>query len=83
MIREDEPPAPSTRISKLGADGEKIASHRSSDAGSLSRFRIQSQVVELLKRLYYFAKAIGKELLVEGEAPRPVEPELEEAAAVG
>jgi eukaryotic-like serine/threonine-protein kinase len=37
MIREDEPPAPSTRISKLGANGEKIAKHRGSDAGSLSR----------------------------------------------
>ncbi len=37
MIREDEPQAPSTRISKLGADGEEIAIHRGSDAGSLSR----------------------------------------------
>lgn len=37
MIREDEPPAPSTRISKLGAAGDKIASDRASDAGSLSR----------------------------------------------
>ena len=37
MIREDEPQAPSTRISKLGADAAKIAHQRSSDAGSLSR----------------------------------------------
>ncbi len=37
MIREDEPPSPSTRISKLGADGEKIARSRGSDAGALSR----------------------------------------------
>ena len=37
IIREDDPPAPSTRISKLGASAEKIARSRSSDAGSLSR----------------------------------------------
>ena len=37
MIREDEPPSPSTRISKLGGDAEAIAKNRASDAGSLSR----------------------------------------------
>ncbi|QDU65225.1 serine/threonine-protein kinase [Engelhardtia mirabilis] len=37
MIREDEPPAPSTRVSKLGADADGIAKSRASDAGSLSR----------------------------------------------
>jgi len=37
MIREDEPPAPSTRISKLGADAQRIAERRSCEAGALSR----------------------------------------------
>jgi len=37
IIREDEAPAPSTRISKLGAQGEAIAQRRGSDAGSLAR----------------------------------------------
>jgi serine/threonine protein kinase/tetratricopeptide (TPR) repeat protein len=37
IIREDEPQAPSTRISKLAASGEKIANHRSRDAATLSR----------------------------------------------
>ena len=37
MIREDEPPAPSTRVSKLGEDAEKIAKSRGSDVRSLSK----------------------------------------------
>ena len=37
MIREDEAPAPSTRISRLGGDAEKIAKQRRSDARTLSR----------------------------------------------
>ncbi|MEM7306557.1 MAG: serine/threonine-protein kinase [Planctomycetota bacterium] len=37
LIREEEPHAPSTRISKLGADAESIARSRRSDAGALSR----------------------------------------------
>ena len=37
IIREDDAQAPSTRISTLGADIDKIAIKRSSDASSLSR----------------------------------------------
>jgi len=37
MIREDEAPAPSTRISRLGEDADKIAKQRKSDARTLSR----------------------------------------------
>ncbi len=49
------------------------------DPGSLSRFRIQSQLVELLKRLYYFAKSIGKDIVAQADAARPVEPEIAES----
>ena len=37
MIREDEPQAPSTRVSKLGADAQRIAERMSSGADELSR----------------------------------------------
>ncbi len=37
MIREEEAPAPSTRISKLGALAGEVAERRRSDVGSLSR----------------------------------------------
>ena len=37
MIREDEPQAPSTRISKLGAQLEELARSRGSEAGRLQR----------------------------------------------
>jgi serine/threonine protein kinase/tetratricopeptide (TPR) repeat protein len=37
MIREKEAPAPSSRVSTLGAAAEKIAQRRGSDVGSLSR----------------------------------------------
>lgn len=37
IIREDEPQAPSTRISKLGSDGERTATNRKTVSSSLAR----------------------------------------------
>jgi eukaryotic-like serine/threonine-protein kinase len=37
MIREDDPPRPSTRLSSLGATAQEVARHRRSDVRTLSR----------------------------------------------
>ncbi len=79
MIREDQPQAPSTRISRLGADGDRIALHRSTDAGSLTRlFRgdLDWIVMKALEkdrtRRYDSASAFAEDVLRHLE-DRPVE----------
>ena len=53
MIREDEPPAPSTRLSMLGDDLSEIARHRHTEPGVLSKLmRGDLRAQEYLKALF-------------------------------
>lgn len=79
MIREDEAPAPSTRISKLGVEGERIAKHRNTDVLSLSRhFRgdldwIVMKALEKDRTRRYDTAAAFAEDVVRHLEDRPVE----------
>jgi hypothetical protein len=51
IIREEEPPKPSTRISTLGERATAVASHRGTDVQSLSRFVVGDLDMIVMKAL--------------------------------
>jgi len=79
MIREDEPQAPSTRISKLGPESDEFGKHRRSDAGALSRqargdldWIVMKAIEKDRTRRYETASAFAEDV-VRHLANRPVE----------